>query len=116
MLEANNYASLLKRLKHFEEAKSLLRKTARVALRVLGEDHDTTLKSRWIYARALCEDPAATLKEFREAVRTLEEIEPTARRVLGGAHPTAMAIGNCLQFSRAALAAREAPSSAQEDK
>ena len=114
LFAANNYATSLIGLKRFEEAKLLLRKTTRVALRVLGEDHDTTLKSRWIYARALCEDPAATLKEFREAVRTLEEIEPTARRVLGGAHPTAMAIGNSLQFSRAALVAREAPPSAQD--
>ena len=36
--------------------------------------------------RALCEDPAKTLDDLREAVSMLEEIEPTARRVLGGAH------------------------------
>ena len=109
LLAANNYASLLKRLKHFGEAKSLLRKTARVALRVLGEGHDTTLKSRWIYARALCEDPAATLDEILEAATTLEETEPTARRVLGGAHPITVAIADTLRRARAALHAREAP-------
>ena len=107
--EANNYASLLKRLKHFEEAKSLLRKTTRVAPRSLGEDHDTTLKSRWIYARVLCEDPAATLDDLREAVTTLEEVEPIARRVLGGAHPTALSIEATLRIVRGMLAvARDA--------
>ena len=39
------------------------------------------------YARALCKDPAATLDDLREAVTTLEEIEPIARRVLGSDHP-----------------------------
>ena len=87
----------------------MLRKTARVALRVLGEGHDTTLKSRWIYARALCEDPAATLDEILEAATTLEETEPTARRVLGGAHPITVAIADTLRRARAALHAREAP-------
>ncbi|CAH0365360.1 unnamed protein product [Pelagomonas calceolata] len=101
--EANNYASLLKRLKHFGEAKSLLRKTTRVALRSLGEDHDTTFKSRWIYARVLCEDPAATLDDLRESVTTLEEIEPIARRVLGGAHPTALSIEATLRIVRGML-------------
>ena len=32
---------------------------------------------------ALYEDPDATLDDLREAVTTLEEIEPTARRVFG---------------------------------
>ena len=74
-----------------------------------AEGHDTTLKSRWIYARALCEDPAATLDEILEAATTLEETEPTARRVLGGAHPITVAIADTLRRARAALHAREAP-------
>ena len=32
-------------------------------------------------------DPGATLDDLREAVATLEETAPTARRVFGGAHP-----------------------------
>ena len=112
--EANNLASLLKRLKHFGEAKSLLRKTTRVALRVLGEDHDTTLKSRWIYAMALYGDDGATLDDLREAVTTLEEVEPIARRVLGGAHPTVSGIEYNLRPARAALAAREGVKSIRE--
>ena len=35
-------------------------------------------------------DPSATLDDAREAFTTIEEIYPTARRVLGGAHPLTM--------------------------
>ena len=51
----------------------------------------------------------ATLDDLREAVVTLEEIERTARRVLGGAHPTTTEIEGALRDARAALRARETP-------
>ena len=51
-----------------------------------------------------------SLDDLREAVTTLEETERIARRVLGGAHPTTVEIGDDLQDARAALAARETPS------
>ena len=104
---ANNYANTLLELRRFEEAKALLRKTVPVARRVIGENDGITLGMRKVYARALYEDPAATLDDLREAVTTLEESERTARRVLGGAHPLTMGIGRDLQKSRAALRARE---------
>ena len=85
----------------------MLRKTLRVARRVFGEDHDNTLRMRSIYACARHNDPSATLDDLREAVTTLEEIEPTARRVFGGAHPLAANIGVTLREARAALRARE---------
>ena len=107
---ANNYAASLLNLRRFEEAKSLLRKTLRVARRVFGEDHDNTLRMRSIYACTLHNDPGATLDDLREAVTALEEIEPTARRVFGGAHPLAANIERTLKEARAALRARE-PSS-----
>ena len=59
------------------------------------------------YGRALYEDPAATLDDLREAVTTLEELARTARRVLGGAHPEAVAIEAPLRAAQAALHARE---------
>ena len=59
---------------------------------------------------ALHMDDGCTLDEFREAVTTLEEVERTARRVLGGAHPLTSTIENNLQEARAALRARETPS------
>ena len=62
------------------------------------------------YALALCNDPDATLDDVREAVTTLEEIERTARRVLGGAHPLTKALERHLGLARAALRARETPS------
>ena len=69
-----------------------------------------TLKSRWIYARALYLDDGATLANLREAVTTLEEIEQIARRVFGGAHPMTEAVAAHLQDAQAALRARETPS------
>jgi hypothetical protein len=75
--------------------------------RVLGGSRDLTLTMKWVYARALCKDPDATLDDLREAVTTLEDTERTARRVLGGAHPIAEGVKNALRNARAALAARE---------
>ncbi|CAH0373528.1 unnamed protein product [Pelagomonas calceolata] len=104
--EANNYATTLSELQRYQEAKSLLRKTMPVARRVLGEDNETRILTRWIYADALYTDPGATLDDLREAVTTLEDIEPIARRVLGGAHPRTMAIERTLQKARAASEAK----------
>ena len=67
-----------------------MRRTVPVARRVLGDGDILTLKLRKNYAKALYEDPGATLDDLREAVTTLEEAERTARRVLGGAHPLTM--------------------------
>jgi len=81
-----------------------------VAQRVPGESNELTLRMRWLYAAALCNDPAATLDDLREAVTTFEETERTARRVFGGAHPLTESIEAALQNARAALRARETDS------
>ena len=107
---ANNYAHSLCSLKRFEEAKSLFRKNIPVARRVLGEANMVTLKMRWLYAAALYIDDGATLDDLREAVTTLEETEPIARRFLGITHPVAKDIADDLRKSRAALRAHETPS------
>ena len=104
---ANNYAGCLVDLKRFDEAKSLLRKTVPMARRVLGENDELTIKLRWNYAAALVRADGAMLDDLREAVTTLEEIERTGRRVLGGAHPLVGTIVAGLQCARAELAARE---------
>ena len=98
----------LAKLRRYREAKSLLRRTLLVARRVLGEGNEITLHLRWNYAQSLYKDDAATLDDFREAVTTLEEASPIARRVLGIAHPNARGIELCLQEARAALRAHEA--------
>ena len=77
---AVNYSSSLVKLERFEQAKSLLRRTIPVARRVLGECDELTLRLRWIYAMALYRDDAATLDDLCEAVTTLEDLAPTARR------------------------------------
>ena len=78
-----------------------------VARRVVGDSNATTLALRRIYARALCDDPAATFEDLREAVTTLEDAAPTARRVLGSAHPGTTGIEQILGFARATLRARD---------
>ena len=52
-------------------------------------------------------DANATLDDLREAAMILEETTPTARRVMGGAHPLTAAIERTLQDARAVLRARE---------
>ena len=106
---ANNYAASLKDLERFREAKSLLLKTMPVARHVLGDSNDIPIMMRCNYAMALYNDANATLDDLREAVTTLEETTRTARRVLGGQHPTTTGIECYLQFARAALRARETP-------
>ena len=59
--------------------------------------------------KALYNDDRATLDDVREAVTTLEDVAPTARRVLGGAHPTTTGIEKSLRNARALLRARETP-------
>ena len=108
LVAAGNYAATLVDLKHFQEAKALVRKTMPVARRVLGKSDETTLRMRAIHARALYSDPAATLDDSREAVTTLEDTIRIARRVLGGAHPVTTVIENSLQKARDAVGAREA--------
>ena len=56
---------------------------------------------------ALCRDPNATLDDLREAVTTYEEMERTARRVMGGAHPLTVDVENDLQRYRDVLVAAE---------
>ena len=107
LASASNYVVGLFTLERFEEGKSLLRKSTPVARRLLGDNNEITLRMRWIYAQSLFKDPDATLDDLREAVTMLGEIEPTTRRVLGGAHPLTSIIERELRQARNRLAARE---------
>ena len=80
-----------------------MRKTIPVARRALGENDENTLKILWSYAMTLYKDRSSTLEDLREAVTTLEELERTARRVLGGAHPVTLSIEESLREARAVL-------------
>ena len=77
-----------------------------MARRILGDSNDITLTMRQSYAAALYKDPTATLGDVREAVATLEDAHRTARRVLGGAHPTVLQMERNLRVMRAAIRAR----------
>ena len=67
---------------------------------------------RWTCAAALYNNTGATLDDLREAATTLEDPERIARRVLGGAHPLTVGIGEALRAVRATLGRRETPGSA----
>ena len=110
LLAANNYATSLLDLDRDEEVKSLLRRTILVARRFLGDSHDTTLRMRANYNVALVNADGAKLDDIRKAVATLEEIERTTRRVLGGSNPVTEDVGRVLRRSRTILRARETPS------
>ncbi len=58
---------------------------------------------RWIYAKGLIRNDGATLGHLHEAMNTLEEIEPSARRVFGGANPLTLVIERDLRDARAAI-------------
>ena len=64
---------------------------------------------RALYAQALVKaqgadlDESEALNDLREAMTTLEETEPIARRVFGGAHPTTVLIDTNLRAARAAI-------------
>ena len=64
---------------------------------------------RKIFALTLYEPPDATRGDLGEAVAELEDLEPTARRMLGGAHPLVLAIERNLDESRETFYARGLP-------
>ena len=110
LLSAINYGTTLVDLRRLEEAKVLMRKVIPVALRVLGENNDTMLRMRSVYAQALYIDASATLDDLHESVKTYEHAARIARRVMGGAHPLVGSIEKDLRNVRAVLRARETPS------
>ena len=103
LLAATHYADSLIKLERFEETKSLLRKKVPVARRVLGKNDTITLSMQLIYAEALYSDYDATFAHLREAKGWLEDAARTARRVLGGPHPTTRIIEAHLDKSVAVL-------------
>ena len=78
-----------------------MRKTIPVARRVLKDGDELTLMMRSNYAKALYSDPNTTLDDLREAIKVLEDLERTARRLLGRSHPLTVDIEEDLQNARA---------------
>ena len=108
-MDAFNYATSLVQLKRYEEAKSLLRESISVARRVGRDDSEVSIRMRALYAQALYKDLGASLDGLREAVKTLEDTEPIARRVFGGAYPLVVQVERALRDARTLLRARETP-------
>ena len=115
IIGALNYSSCLMHLERFKEAKALLRRTIPVARRVLGESNNTTLKLRKHYVMALYNDPCLTLDDLREAANELEDLAPTALRVLGSAHPDVGGMEDTARRLREAVRAGETLLRAREE-
>ena len=108
LVSANNYADSLIQLERYRTVMCLLRETLPIARRVLEECDETMLRLRVNYARALCVVSADAVTgtspdDLREAVTTLEEIEPIARRVFGDDHLFGDQVEHFLRESRGLL-------------
>jgi len=99
-----SYATSLKHLKRYAEAKSLLRKTVPVARRTLGAEHDYTLNLRDIYGRCLYRDPGASRDDVAEAIEIMDDVQRRARRVFGPGHPNWNTLPQELTAAREKLA------------
>ena len=90
----------------------MMRRTIPVARRVLGENHEMTLRMRWQYVISLHDDDCATLADHREAVETLDSVARSWKRVFGESHPETPRVQNALATAREKLA-RAAASESQ---
>ena len=70
---------------------------------------------RLCYAGALYKKAGATLDDLNEAVRTIEDMERTMRRIFGGAHPLTVDVERHLQNSLRARDSRSIFGSSSED-
>ena len=86
--QAFNIAADLNQLKRYTEATSFLRDQIPLATRMLGKDHEITLKFQKLYAKTLFAPPDGPWSEDKvRAHGLMEAFTRSARRVLGPAHP-----------------------------
>ena len=85
---ALNFAISLMAILEVATARRILQKAERDALRLLGTDHEVTLKVRANYATAIQHDDATTQEDLLEAMDMMMELRKTSRRLLGEDHPT----------------------------
>ena len=82
-INAFNLAGSPRKTKRFSEMKSFLRKQLPRARRALGAEDHVGLDLRRNDAASLCLADGASRNDVVEAVKILEELSSTARRVLG---------------------------------
>ena len=83
------------------------RRSIPVAMRVLGENHEYTLRLKVIYAQSLFHVNGATVDDLREGVTTLEDTTRIARRVWWRA-PITIWVEGALVHTRMAFRIRRA--------
>mgnify|MGYP006217895773 CR=1 FL=1 len=91
-------------LHKLEEARPFLRKLVGRARRALEPEDITTFRLRRAYAEALYSDGASPVRDVREAVTTLEELDKAARRIYGEDNPFREHIRRSLEEARKKLA------------
>ena len=110
---ASNITSALCCLERYSEARDFASKCIREATRLLGADHDLTLRLRSHYVDAIFKHPDARKRDMTSAVETMERIWRARQRAFGHSHRTTLEAQDDLEEARAALAAlpaRETPS------
>ena len=108
-LYALNLSVSLINASHHSEAKSFLRELLPKARRVLGAENMRYIKLRFNYASCLYQAisphhvDGAARDDLVESVTIFEDLLPTARRVLGPAHPFTDSTQKNLKTARAKL-------------
>ena len=92
----------------FDECKEFAQKRIPEAERALGPEHGLTLCLRSSHAAALLNSSDATLDDMRLAVKMMEDVAQTMRRVLGKSNPRTLESEQMLANARMKLAAEEA--------
>ena len=108
---ASNMSIALINTKKFSEARVFSSKRIGESKRVIGSDHDITLCLRSGYAMAIYKDPDSSLQDLASAVETMEKVARVRERVFGLGNQYTVEARHDLKTARAALRARETPSS-----
>ena len=72
--------------------------------RVLGNDHEVTLKMQEVYAQVLFRNVSLSLEDLTEAVGIIEDVDRRMTRILGPDHPDRHRVLEDLSEARARLA------------
>ena len=104
---ALNISSILCNTGRHSEARAFSSKRIGESTRLLGPDHDLTLKFRSNYAMAVYKDPNSSLHDLTSAVETMEKVLRVRRRVFGHC-PRTTREARKTEVARAVLAERHA--------
>ena len=88
--QAISVSLMLSKLGRYAEMADFVRPETALARRVLGDEHEITLRLRYHYAQGRLEGAAATgisLADFAEAKADIEDVHLRTKRIFGASHP-----------------------------